>query len=83
MQPKLGTYMQCTLPQKCKKMAFNLFFFPSHKMTVQIVNPVKLNYMEVWLGVENPAGTVYKYRIDHLFPVSLPPHLSDDMRGDL
>jgi hypothetical protein len=30
--------------------------------------------MEVWLGAENPNGTVDKYRVDRLFPT--PPHLS-------
>jgi hypothetical protein len=28
--------------------------------------------MEVQLGAENPPGTVYKYRIDRLFPAPTP-----------
>jgi hypothetical protein len=38
--------------------------------------------MEVWLGAENPAGTVYEYQVDCLFHVP-PPHLSAGMRGEI
>jgi hypothetical protein len=38
--------------------------------------------MEVWLGAENPAGTIYKYCVERLFPVSHP-QLSANMRGEL
>jgi hypothetical protein len=36
--------------------------------------------MKVWLGIENPAGTDYRYCVDCLFPD--PAHLSADMRGE-
>ncbi len=39
--------------------------------------------MEVWLGAEHPADTVYKYPVDLLFPAPPPPNLSADMRGEL
>jgi hypothetical protein len=41
--------------------------------------------MDVWLGAENLAGTVYEYCFDHLFPVLPPPTLlySADMMGEL
>jgi hypothetical protein len=37
--------------------------------------------MEAWLGAEKPAATVYKGRIECIFPALT--HITADMRGEL
>jgi hypothetical protein len=46
-----------------------------------IVNPIQC--IEVWLGAENPAGTVYKYPIAHLYPTPTPHTSLAEMRVNL
>jgi hypothetical protein len=39
--------------------------------------------MEVWLGAENPAETVFKYRLTVYFLLPPSPTSLADMRGEL